>query len=68
MSVQLSLGTKKKSYPSIKAAAMAQAQVTGEPVGRVYIRMWKRLNAGSKPATAMRKAARKYVRKGNTIN
>lgn len=63
MSKQISLGKKKKTFNSIMEAAKVVASQTGEPVQRVYIRMWKRLNAGKKPVTAMKQAPRKYVRK-----
>lgn len=63
MSVKISLGTKKKSFNSIMEAAKLQAAASGEPVSRVYIRLWKRLNAGKKVATAISKAPRVYVRK-----
>lgn len=68
MSVQVSLGTKKKSYPSIMAAAIVAANATGEPVEKVYMRMYMRMRAGAKAVTAMNKPARKYVKKGQTIN
>lgn len=68
MSVQISLGTKKKSFPSIKAAAIVAAQASGEPVAKVYMRMYMRMRAGAKPVTAMRKPARKYVRKNGATN
>lgn len=61
MSVQVSTGNKKKSYPSIKAAAAVVAASTGEPVERVYIRLYMRMRAGEKPATAMKRKARKYT-------
>lgn len=63
MSVKISLGKKKKTFNSIMEAAEVVATKTGEPVQRVYIRFWKRLNSGKKPATAMKQAPRKYVRK-----
>lgn len=59
--VTLSLGTKKKSYPSIKAAALVVASQTNEPVERVYMRMYMRLRAGKKPVTAVKQKARKYT-------
>jgi len=63
MSVKISLGMKKKSFNSIMEAAKMVASQTGEPVNRAYIRMWKRLNSGKKPATAMKQPARQYVRR-----
>lgn len=65
MSVKLSLGTKKKSYTSIREAAKVVAANTGEPVERIYMRMYMRMRAGMKPVTAMHKAPRKYVRQQN---
>lgn len=61
--VTLSLGTKKKSYPSIMAAAEATAATTGEPVKKIYMRMYMRLRAGKKAVTAVKQHARKYVKK-----
>ncbi len=49
-------------YPSIKAAAVAIAKKTGEPVERAYIRLYMRKRAG-KPLWSK---ARKYQL--NTIN
>lgn len=60
MSVQVNYGA--VTYPSIKAAAIAVAKQSGEPVSRVYIRMWKRMEKGNKVWSK----PRKYVR--NTIN
>lgn len=60
MSVKISLGTKKKSFKSIMEAAQLVASQTGEPVQRVYIRLWKRLNAGKKVASAIKTPARPY--------
>jgi hypothetical protein len=47
----VSLGTKKKSYRSIKLAV---------PAGMSYITYYMRLRAGMKPAIAAKKAVRKY--------
>lgn len=63
MSVKISMGTKKKSYPSIVAAALAQCNKTGENFKTVYMRAYMRMRAGVKPVTAMSKPARKYVRR-----
>ena len=63
MSRQISLGTKKKSYKSIMEAAKTVAAKTGEPVDRVYIRMYMRMRSGKKVVTAMKQAPRKYERK-----
>lgn len=63
MSIAISLGTKKKSFNSIMEAAKVAAASSGEPVQRVYIRLWKRLNAGKKPVTALKQKPRKYVRR-----
>lgn len=51
--VQVQYGAVK--YPSIKAAAAAVAAKTGEPVNRVYIRMWKRMEKGNKVWSKPRK-------------
>lgn len=53
--VTLSLGNKKKTFPSIKAAA----QATGIP----YITLYMRLRMGLKPAKALTKPVRTYKRK-----
>ncbi len=63
MSVKISLGTKKKSFNSIMEAAKLVAAQTGEPESRVYIRFWKRINAGKKVASALKSPPRQYVRK-----
>ena len=63
MSVKISLGKKKKSFNSIMEAAKLIAAQTGEPVSRVYIRSWKRLNSGKTVASAMKQPPRQYVRK-----
>lgn len=63
MSIAISLGTKKKSFNSIMEAAKVAAAASGEPVERVYIRMYMRMRAGKKPVTAMKQKPRKYVRK-----
>ena len=63
MSKAISLGTKKKSFKSIMEAAKVVAASSGEPVSRVYIRMWKRLHSGQKVCSAMKQAPRKYVRR-----
>jgi len=63
MSKQISLGKKKKSFNSIMEAAKVVAAQTGEPLDRVYIRLYMRMRSGKKPVTAMNKAPRKYVRR-----
>lgn len=50
--VTISLGNKKRTYRSIKLAA--------EAAGMNYITLYMRLRAGDKPATAVKKAVRKY--------
>lgn len=50
--VIVKLGNKKKSYRSIKLAATA--------AGMPYMALYMRLRAGDKPATAVKKAVRKY--------
>lgn len=47
----VSMGSKKKAYRSIKLAV---------PAGMSYICFYMRLRAGMKPATAAKKAVRKY--------
>lgn len=54
MSNTVSLGTKKKSFTSIRLAA----QAAGVP----YMTFYMRLRAGMKPATAAKKPVRKYVK------
>lgn len=53
--VTLSLGTKKRTFKSIREASEA----TGVP----YMTLYMRLRMGLKPATAVRKPVRKYVKK-----
>ncbi len=55
MSVKLSLGTKKKTYRSIKLAADA--------AGMPYITLYMRLRAGMSLAQAVRKPVRVYTRR-----
>jgi len=62
MSKAISLGKKKKSFNSIMEAAKVQATTSGEPVQRVYIRLWKRINAGKTVASALKSPPRQYVR------
>ena len=51
----ISLGKKKKSFKSIKQLADA--------AGVSYITMYMRLRMGTKPATAMKKPVRQYIKK-----
>jgi hypothetical protein len=53
--VTLSLGTKKRTFKSIREAA----SFTGVP----YMTLYMRLRMGLKPATAVKKPVRKYVKK-----
>lgn len=53
--VTVSLGSKKKSFRSIREASEA----TGIP----YMTLYMRLRFGVKPASAVRKPVRKYIRK-----
>lgn len=55
--VTLSLGNKKKTFPSIKAAA----QETGIP----YMTLYLRLRMGMRPSEAIKKPVRKYSKKAN---
>lgn len=58
MSVAINYGAVK--FTSIKAAAVAMAAKTGEPVGRVYIRLYMRKrNQSVKPLWSK---PRKYVK------
>lgn len=53
--VTVTLGNKKKQFPSIKAAS--------EATGIKYMTLYMRLRFGVKPATAVRKPVRKYSMK-----
>ena len=53
--VTVSLGTKKKSFKSIREAAA----YSGVP----YMTLYMRLRMGSKPVQAVKKPVRKYERK-----
>jgi hypothetical protein len=55
MSNVISLGTKKKSFKSIRMAA--------EAAGVPYMTFYMRLRFGVKPVEAFKKPVRKYVRK-----
>lgn len=50
--VTISMGTKKRTFKSIKEAS--------EATGIKYITLYQRLRYGLKPATAMRKPVRAY--------
>ena len=63
MSVKISLGKKKKSFNSIMEAAKLIAAQTGEPVSRVYIRIYMRMRAGKPVGSALQRKPRQYVRK-----
>lgn len=52
--VTFSLGTKKRTFKSIKEAAKA----TGVP----YMTLYMRLRMGTKPATAVKRPVRKYTK------
>ena len=58
MSVQVKKGAVK--FNSIKAMAVALAAKTGEPVERVYIRLYQRMRAGMNASKAFHVPARKY--------
>ena len=59
--VKISMGTKKRTFPSIREAAMKVAGETGEPVSRVYMRLYMRYRKlGWKGVTAVGKKARRY--------
>ncbi len=53
--VTVDLGNKKRKFKSIKQLADA--------AGVSYITMYMRLRMGTKPATAMKKPVRQYVKK-----
>lgn len=53
--VTVSLGNKKRTYPSIKAFA--------DDTGINYMTAYMRLRFGKKPSTVAKKPVRKYVRK-----
>ena len=53
--VTVDLGNKKRKFKSIKELADA--------AGVSYITMYMRLRMGTKPATAMKKPVRQYVKK-----
>ena len=62
--VKLATGTKKKTYSSIREAALKVAGETGEPVSRVYMRLYMRYKKlGWKGCTVMTKKARKYTKR-----
>ena len=56
----VSIGTKKKSYRSIRLAA--------EAAGVPYMTYYMRLRFGNKPAEAAKKPVRKYERKADACN
>lgn len=69
--VQVQKGAVK--FESIKAMAASLAAKTGEPEGRVYIRLYMRMRAGKNASKAFHQVKRKYNRKVsqveiNTIN
>jgi len=57
--VTLSLGTKKRTFKSIREAA--------DFYGLPYMTIYMRLRMGLKPATAVKKPVRKYVKKSNEV-
>lgn len=62
MSIQVNKGAVK--FKSIAAMARSVAKHTGEPVSRVYIRMWKRINElDMSVSEAYHNEARKYEMK-----
>lgn len=63
MSVKVQKGAVK--FNLIKDMARVQAARTGEPVDRVYIRLYQRMRAGMNASKAFHIPARKYVQ---TIN
>lgn len=48
-------------FHSIRDMAASLANKTGEPVERVYMRLYMRMRAGKKAGTAFQKPKRKYV-------
>lgn len=63
MSVQVQKGAVK--FNSIRDMANSLASKTGEPVNRVYIRLWKRMNSGKTSSVAFHAKPRKYVKKAS---
>ncbi len=60
MSIQVNKGAVK--FKSIAAMARSVAAKTGEPVSRVYIRVWKRINElGMSASEAYHNEARSYT-------
>lgn len=49
-------------FNSIRAMARTLAAKTGEPESRVYIRLWKRMNAGKNASVAFHAPTRTYNR------
>ncbi len=66
MSVQVNYGAVK--YSSIKAAAVAMAKKSGEPVERVYIRLYMRKRNGNKLWSKPRKYVKKETQTINQLN
>lgn len=58
MSVQVQKGAVK--YHSIRDMAVSLAAKTGEPVDRVYIRLYMRMRAGKNASKAFHTPKRKY--------
>ena len=61
MSVQVQKGAVK--FESIKAMAVSLAAKTGEPMERVYIRLYMRMRSGKNASKAFHQVKRKYNRK-----
>ena len=61
MSIVVKKGAVK--FNSIRDMARSIAAKTGEPVDRVYIRLWKRLEAGKPASSAYAAKTRKYERR-----
>lgn len=59
MSVQVTKGAVK--FNSIRAMAETLAAKTGEPVNRVYIRLYMRMRAGKNASKAFHAPKRKYT-------
>lgn len=57
--VTITLGNKKRSFKSIKAAAEAS--------GMKYITLYMRLRAGDKPSKAMKQPVRKYQKRNMVV-
>ena len=63
--VQVQKGAVK--FNSIMDMAKSHAAKSGEPVQRVYIRLWKRMKHGMNASKAFHNKPRKYTRKAKPV-